>query len=77
MDRLSHVLLAFVVVCLVGLGVEQAVIASRQHDEDVRQACIARVQAVGTLTLMVPADAADPTGRIQSAQELSSRLDDC
>jgi hypothetical protein len=77
MDRLTQLLLTFVVVCLVGIGIEVAVIGSRAHQDAERQACLDKVQATALTALLVPSEAVDEQGRLDSARQLGERLDAC
>jgi hypothetical protein len=77
MDRLTQVLLTLLVICLVALGVEVALIGARAHDDAEREACVQGVQATALVALLVPDEAVDKQGRLDSARQLGDNLDAC
>ena len=77
MQRVIVVLLA---VLIVVVGVFGALTWSAQRSTNDRLdtiECIARIDATAAAALMVPDEAVDQQGRLDSARTLSSLLDDC
>lgn len=76
-SRLNAVLQLVLIVAVLALGTVVFEADRHARADQVRLACLQRLQTIATISVMAPAESVDKAGRLQAMQTLSQRVDKC